>query len=66
MTFVHLAGSREVIAGRMAARTGHYMPPSLLDSQFATLEAPGPDEAVTVDIALPLAEVVATVLARLG
>ena len=66
VTFVHLAGSREVIAGRMAARTGHYMPPSLLDSQFATLEAPGPDEAVTVDIALPLAEVVATVLARLG
>jgi gluconokinase len=66
VTFVHLAGSRAVIAGRMAARTGHYMPPSLLDSQFTTLEAPGPDEAVTVDIALPLAEVVETVLARLG
>jgi gluconokinase len=66
VSFVHLAGSRAVIAGRMAARTGHYMPPSLLDSQFATLEAPGPDEAVTVDIALPLAEVVEAVLARLG
>jgi gluconokinase len=66
VTFVHLAGSREVIAGRMAARTGHYMPPSLLDSQFATLEAPGPEEAITVDIALPLAAVVEAVLARLG
>lgn len=66
VTFVHLAGSREVIARRMAARTGHYMPSSLLDSQFATLEAPGPEEAITVDIALPLAEVVASLLARLG
>jgi gluconokinase len=66
VTFVHLAGSREVIAGRMAARTGHYMPPSLLDSQFATLEAPGPEEAIAVDIALPLAAVVEAVLARLG
>jgi gluconokinase len=66
VTFVHLAGSREVIAGRIAARTGHYMPPSLLDSQFATLEAPGPEEAITVDIALPLAAVVEAVMARLG
>lgn len=65
VTFVHLAGSREVIAGRMLARTGHYMPPSLLDSQLATLEPPGPDEAITVDIALPLAEVVEAILARL-
>lgn len=48
--FVHLAGSRELIGRRMSARTGHYMPTSLLDSQFAALEAPGPDEAVTVDI----------------
>jgi gluconokinase len=66
VTFVHLAGSREVIAGRMAARTGHYMPPSLLDSQFATLEAPGSEEAITVDIALPLTAVVEAVMARLG
>ncbi|WP_137109656.1 gluconokinase [Rhodobacter sp. SY28-1] len=62
---VHLAGSREVIAARMAARTGHYMPTSLLDSQFAALEAPGPDEAVTVDIDQSLAAIVEAVLAKL-
>ncbi|HUG63254.1 MAG TPA: gluconokinase, partial [Methylomirabilota bacterium] len=51
VTFVHLAGSRAVIEKRMTARTGHFMPTSLLDSQFATLEPPGRDErAVTVDI----------------
>lgn len=37
---VHLAGERALIAARMAARR-HLMPPGLLDSQFATLEAPG-------------------------
>jgi gluconokinase len=52
--FIHLTGSRDLIAGRMAARTGHYMPPSLLDSQFAALEAPGPDEALAIDIDQPL------------
>jgi gluconokinase len=50
--FIHLAGSRDLLAQRMAARPGHYMPLSLLDSQLATLEAPGVDEAVTIDIAL--------------
>jgi gluconokinase len=57
--FVHLTGSREVILARMAARKGHYMPVSLLDSQFATLEAPGPDEALTVDIDQPLDAIIA-------
>jgi gluconokinase len=52
--FIHLTGSRDLIAGRMAARTGHYMPPSLLDSQFAALEPPGPDEALAIDIDQPL------------
>ena len=37
-------GSKELIAARMAARKGHFMPPALLDSQFATLEEPGEDE----------------------
>ena len=40
MTFVHLTGSRALIASRMAARRGHYMPVTLLDSQFAALEPP--------------------------
>jgi len=49
--FVYLRGSRELIASRLAARTGHFMPPALLDSQFAILEAPGPDErSVSVDV----------------
>jgi len=41
---VYLRGSQELIAGRMARRKDHFMPPALLDSQFATLEEPGPDE----------------------
>jgi gluconokinase len=65
VTFVHLSGSRELIASRMGARTGHYMPTSLLDSQFAALEPPGPDEAITVDIARDVPELVDQILARL-
>jgi gluconokinase len=56
--FIHLTGSRDVIAGRMAARSGHYMPSSLLDSQFAALEPPGPDEALAIDIDQPLAAII--------
>ena len=41
---VHLHGTREVIARRQASRPGHFMPASLLASQFATLEPLGPDE----------------------
>jgi len=56
---VYLRGSKSVIAGHVAARTGHFMPPALLDSQFATLEEPGPDEnPIIVDIGdTPTAEV---------
>ena len=49
--FVHLAGTREVIARRQASRPGHFMPSSLLTSQFATLEPLAPDErGVVLDI----------------
>jgi gluconokinase len=49
--FAHLDGPRDLIAARMADRTGHYMPPSLLDSQFAALEPPaGESDAITVPI----------------
>lgn len=61
--FVHLTGSREVIATRMAARTGHYMPTTLLDSQFATLEPPAPDEALTLDITASMGALVDAILA---
>ncbi|NEX46504.1 gluconokinase [Pseudotabrizicola algicola] len=63
--FVHLTGSRAVIAARMAARSGHYMPPSLLDSQFAALEVPGPDEALAVSIDQPLPALIDSLLPHL-
>ncbi|MBN8890466.1 MAG: gluconokinase [Rhodospirillales bacterium] len=51
---VYLKGDKALIAGRMAARRGHFMPPALLDSQFATLEEPGGAERpVVVDITPP-------------
>ncbi|MDF7664007.1 gluconokinase [Bifidobacterium sp. ESL0763] len=42
--FVHLSGSQELIGTRLAKRTGHYMPPSLLPSQFADLQPLEPGE----------------------
>lgn len=49
---VHLAGTMAVIEARMAARQDHFMPLSLLKSQFEALEPPGPDEhALVVDVA---------------
>jgi gluconokinase len=56
LRFVHLAGIREIIAARLAARQHRYMPASLLDSQFSTLEPPA--EAIVIDVALPLAAAV--------
>lgn len=51
---------------RMQARRDHFMPPALLDSQFAALEPPGADErAITVDIDQPLDQVVAAILIAL-
>ena len=49
--FVYLDGSIELISARMAARPDHFMPTSLLESQFATLERPASDElTISVDI----------------
>ena len=53
--FVHLAGPRDLIAERMRARTAHYMPASLLDSQLRDLEPLQDDEAgLLFDIGKPL------------
>jgi gluconokinase len=53
--FLHLHGSFEVIAARQAARPGHFMPASLLRSQFATLEPLAPDEdGLVIDVAQPV------------
>jgi len=64
--FVYLRGSRELIAARMAERHGHFMPTSLLDSQFEALEEPEPDErALIVDIGSGPEEAEAAILAAL-
>ncbi|BDA82624.1 gluconokinase [Aureimonas sp. SA4125] len=58
---------RATIEGRLAGRKGHYMPPSLLDSQLATLEQPDADERVIrVDAHLPVEEMVAVIVGALG
>ncbi len=60
VAFILLNGDKALLQKRIAARKGHFMPSSLLESQLATLEIPGPDEdAVTIDISLPLEEQVA-------
>ncbi|MBL1074690.1 gluconokinase [Nocardia sp. 2] len=66
LTFVYLAGTRDELHRRLAARTGHFMPPELLDSQLAALEDPTPEPDVrTIDIGPPPAEVAAAALAAL-
>lgn len=63
---VYLKGERELIAARMAARSGHFMPVGLLESQFRTLEEPGPDEnPLVVSIAAPPQDMVDAILLKL-
>lgn len=67
VAFVYLHGDRDVLAGRMQRRTGHFMPASLLDTQLATLEDPsGEPLTVTIDIAPPPQEVIRAALAALA
>jgi gluconokinase len=62
LRFAHLQGGRALIAERMAGRSGHYMPPALLDSQLRDLEALQPDEAgIALDITCPAQALVDTV-----
>jgi len=64
---VYLDGSRELIATRLAGRRGHFMPASLLDSQFAALEPPGRDESpIAVRIDRPIAAIVDGIVAALS
>ena len=63
---VHLEGSYELIARRMAERPHHYMPVALLKSQFEALERPGPDEnPIVVPIELPAPEIVKRIVEAL-
>ena len=67
VALVYLRGSRELIGGRMAARQHHFMPPALLDSQFAALEEPGPEEKpLVVSVELTKDAIETEVLERLG
>jgi len=64
---VYLEGSKAVIADRVTARKGHFMPASLIDSQFADLEPPTPDEdAIEVAIDQSTDDQVAAVVAALA
>lgn len=66
VALVYLKGGKDLIAARLAARKGHFMPPELLQSQFDALEAPGPDEhPITASVDATPDAIVATVLAAL-
>ena len=65
LRFVFLRGPRALLAERIAGRRGHFMPPSLLESQLATLEEPAPDEHAWVcDIKESPEDLVAALVAR--
>ena len=59
---VYLKGSKELISGRLKGRSGHFVSPGLLDSQFETLEEP--KNAITVDIAKKPDEIVEEILSH--
>jgi carbohydrate kinase (thermoresistant glucokinase family) len=63
---VYLRGERSLIAARLATRRGHFMPASLLDSQFTILEEPWPDErAIRIDVDRPTQDIVAEIVHEL-
>ena len=64
--FVHLEGSQSLIARRIAERTHLYMPASLLESQFAALQPPDPDEqALCLSVELPPEQLIQTIAQHL-
>src|ERR1700738_4826922 len=64
---IFLDGAQELIAGRLARRKGHFMPPGLLASQFKTLEPPGPTEnPVIVSIDAPVDRIIGDIVRQLG
>lgn len=66
VALVYLKGSYDLIRHRLQGRRGHFMPPSLLKSQFETLEEPTPDEhPIVADIALPPPEICAAIMRAL-
>ena len=66
MLFIYLEVDRNTAAARVASRKGHFMPASLIDSQFADLEPPAQDErALAVDAARDPADIVALAVASI-
>lgn len=64
---VFLDGTQDLIAARLAARKGHFMPAGLLASQFATLERPGADERpIVVSIDAPVEAIVDDIVSQLN
>lgn len=64
--YVFMDGPKEVIAARLDQRKGHYMPPSLLDSQLEALDPPGEDEhVIRVDLRKSIAEMLGDVMNHL-
>jgi gluconokinase len=64
---VFLDGNQALIAGRLARRKGHFMPPGLLDSQFKTLEPPQADECpINVSIDAPVETIVNNIAAQVA
>ena len=64
---VYMRGDQPTVAARLAARTGHFMPPALLASQFATLQAPAIDEhPVIADIGQAPDAIVDSVVAAIS
>jgi len=67
VALVFLNGERGLIARRLAARDGHFMPSALLESQFTALEEPGSDEhPIVVSIAPHPREIVETIVAEVN
>ncbi len=61
--FVYLDGSPDLIRQRLEQRTGHFMKPEMLASQFASLEPPDHSEALWVSIDQPIDDIVAAIIA---
>ena len=67
LQFIFLRGERALLAQRIASRRGHFMPPSLLDSQLATLQEPSPDEGAWVcDVSESPEDLIAALAARVA
>lgn len=65
--FLHLTGTQELLGERMSARTDHFMPPTLLPSQFATLEPLEADEfGVDVNVDADTSDIVHEAVVRLN